>query len=65
MTKITQTLIKETDDMRIIKVFDKDGNKWATDITSFNAECKHCNFVQVQNRDDIIYHLKTVHKIEY
>ena len=65
MNQIIQTIIKENDDIRIVKCFDKIGNVWAKNITTYNAECKHCDFVQVQNRNDIIGHLKIVHNITY
>jgi hypothetical protein len=65
MNQIVQTITKERDDYRIVKIFDEIGNEWATNITTYNAECKHCDFVQVQNRDNIVFHLKSSHNIEY
>lgn len=63
---IVRTTIKERDDYRFVKVFDKVGNEWATNITSYEAECKHCDWIQIGNPQwDLIKHLKAAHKIEY
>ena len=66
MQQIIQTIVKETVDYRIIKCFDELGNEWATHITTYNIECKHCDFVQIQNREpNIIPHLKYIHGKEW
>jgi len=63
---IVRTIIKERDDYKFIKCFDKVGNEWATNITYFEAKCKNCDFVQHGNRSgNIISHLKLIHNKEY
>jgi len=63
---IVRTIIKERDDYKFIKCFDKVGNEWATNITYFEVECKNCDFVQHGNRDgNIVSHLKLIHSKEY
>ena len=63
--QIVRTIIKETDDIRTVKIFDEVGDEWGTHVTSYNAECKHCDYVQVQNTGDIIMHQQLEHNIEY
>lgn len=65
MKQIIETVIKERDDYRFVKIFDEEGYEGVSNITSYNAECKHCDFVQVSNSGNIISHLKNVHGIEY
>ena len=62
---IVRTIIKERDDYKFIKCFDKVGDEWATNITYFEAECKNCDYVQHGNRENIIEHLKLAHNKEY
>tara|TARA_B110001454_G_scaffold199692_1_gene204694 strand:+ start:56 stop:262 length:207 start_codon:yes stop_codon:yes gene_type:complete len=63
--QVVETIIKETKDIRHIKCFDEIGNEWATHITTYKAECKHCDYVQIQNRSNIILHQQIMHNIEY
>jgi hypothetical protein len=63
--QVVKTIIKETNDIRFVKIYDEVGNEWATHMTSYNAECKHCDYVQVSNRGNLIQHQQIMHNIEY
>jgi hypothetical protein len=59
--QLIKTIVDENNNYKLIKIYDEIGNEYATGITYFQAHCKYCDYVQDQNRGDILSHLKITH----